>query len=268
MLWLRSLLFNLFFFGWTTLCVVLGLPALVSKNAVQALGAVWIRVALVALRLIVGLDHRVVGREHIQSGPAIYAAKHQSSWDTLVFKTVLGRPAYVVKQELTWIPLFGWLLRRGGAISVDRAGGGSALRHMLARAREALADGQPIVIYPEGTRVSVGGRRAHQSGVAALYKQLGVPVVPVALNSGMFWGRRGFLKRPGRITLEFLPPIPPGLPRKTFLPRLADAIDPASERLAQAAGGASVGEAVDNSAVIHQSRPVDRAKSEDISTLA
>src|SRR5690606_19992828 len=165
---------NVFFFGWTTLCVLLGLPALVSKNAVQALGSVWIRVVLAALRLIVGLDHVVIGREHIQSGPAIYAAKHQSTWDTLVFKTVLGRPAYVVKQELTWIPLFGWLLRRGGAISVDRAGGGAALRRMIAAARHAVADGQPIVIYPEGTRAAVGERRAHQPGVAALYTQLGL----------------------------------------------------------------------------------------------
>jgi 1-acyl-sn-glycerol-3-phosphate acyltransferase len=253
MLWLRSLLFNAFFFGWTTLCVLLGLPALVSKNAVQALGGIWIRVTLAALRLIVGLDHRVSGREHIQAGPAIYAAKHQSTWDTLVFKTVLGRPAYVVKQELTWIPLFGWLLRRGGAIAVDRAGGGAAVRRMIAEARRAIADGQPIVIYPEGTRAAVGERRAHQPGVAALYSQLGLPVVPVALNSGLFWGRRGFRKTPGRITLEFLPPIPPGLPRKTFLPQLAEAIDSASDRLAGSMrGGTAVGKAVDSSAVIHR----------------
>jgi 1-acyl-sn-glycerol-3-phosphate acyltransferase len=230
--WIRSALFNLFFFGWTALLAILGLPALLSKRSVHALGGLWVGGIFMVLRALIGLHHRIEGRENMHPAPVIYAAKHQSAWDTLVFKLLLDRPAYVVKQELTWIPLFGWYLRRSGAIAVDRAGGGRALKRMLRQARAAIADGQPIVIYPEGTRTAVGARRPYQPGVAALYTQLELPVVPVALNSGLFWPRRGFTKRAGIVTLSLLPPIPPGLPRKAFMARLEQEIEQGAEALA------------------------------------
>jgi 1-acyl-sn-glycerol-3-phosphate acyltransferase len=231
--WLRSLAFNIFFFGWTALLAILGLPALLAKDAVQGLGRFWIGGVLLVLRSVVGLGYRVEGREHMLPAPVIYAAKHQSAWDTLIIKLLLDRPAYVLKQELTWIPLFGWYLVRSGAIAVDRAGGGKALKRMLRQARAAIADRQPIVIYPEGTRTAVGAQRPYHPGVAALYSQLNIPVVPVALNSGLFWRRREFRKRPGMVTLRFLPPIPPGLPRKDFMSELQQRIEEASRALAK-----------------------------------
>lgn len=233
---LRSLLFNLLFFGWTALLLILALPVLLlPRRATYALGAAWVRVIFALLRRIVGLRHRVVGAEHRPPGPAIYAAKHQSSWDTLVFALLLDEPAYVLKRELMFIPVFGWYLARAGMIPVDRAGGGRALRRMLKAARRAVAEGRPLVIFPEGTRTGPGERRPYQPGVAALYGQLGLPVVPIALNSGRFWGRRQFRKRPGVITLEFLPPIEPGRRRQDFLETLQARIEAASDRLAAAA---------------------------------
>jgi len=232
---LRSLLFNFLFALWTGLIFVLSLPTLVlPRGAVWWMGGLWVRGALLLLRAIVGLGHRVRGAEHRVAGPAIYAAKHQSAWDTLVFPLLLDKPAYVLKQELIRVPLFGSYLKQCGMIPVDRQGGGAALKRMLKAARAAVAQGRSILIYPEGTRTPPGERRPYHPGVAALYGDLGVPVVPVALNSGLFWGRRAFRKRPGTITIEFLPAIPPGLPRREFMQELQARMEGASERLVAA----------------------------------
>ncbi len=232
---IRSLLFNLLFALWTALIFVLSLPTLVlPRGAIWWMGGLWVRGALLLLRAIVGLGHRVRGSEHRIAGPAIYAAKHQSAWDTLVFPLLLEQPAYVLKQELIRVPLFGSYLKQCGMIPVDRQGGGGALKQLLKAARAAIADGRSILIYPEGTRTPPGERRPYQPGVAALYGDLGVPVVPVALNSGLFWGRRSFHKRPGTITIEFLPPIEPGLPRREFMAELQERMEGASQRLAAA----------------------------------
>lgn len=152
------------------------------------------------------------------------------------FALPLRLPAYVLKRELMRIPLFGLYLRCAGMIPVDRTGGGGALKQMVAKARAAAAAGRHLLIYPAGTRTPPGERRAYHPGVAALYGQLDLPVVPVALNSGLFWGRRAFMKRPGVITVEFLPPIPPGLPRKQFMAELQARIETATERLVAAPG--------------------------------
>lgn len=230
---LRSLLFNVAFAAWTGIVFLLSLPTLaMPRRAVWAMGRLWSRGSLSLLRAIVGLGHRVRGGEHRPAGPAIYAVKHQSAWDTLVFPLLLDEPAYVLKRELMNVPLFGAYLKRCGMIAVDRQGGGPALKRMLAAARAAAADGRPILIYPEGTRTAPGQRRPYHPGVAALYGDLGLPVVPVALNSGLFWGRRSFRKRSGTIIIEFLAPIAPGLPRRVFMERLQGSIEEASARLA------------------------------------
>ncbi|MEX2009222.1 MAG: lysophospholipid acyltransferase family protein [Dongiaceae bacterium] len=230
---LRSIAFNLLMYGWCVAIMVIGSPVLLlPRPAVFVVARLWARGILWLLAVTVGLRHRQARPENRISGPAIYASKHQSAWDTLVFMTLLDRPAYVVKRELTFVPLFGWYLLRTGVIPVDRAGGARELRRLTAAARAAVADGQPLVIFPEGTRVAPGARHPYHPGVAALYGQLGVPVVPVALNSGLFWGRRRFVKRPGVITLEFLPAIPPGLPRRAFMAELERRIDDATARLA------------------------------------
>lgn len=171
--------------------------------------------------------------------PCIIASKHQSAWDTMIFALLIRRPSHILKRELLWVPVFGWYLLRAGGIPIDRKGGAAALKRMIAAARHTISEGRHIVIFPEGTRVAVGARVPYHPGVAALYSQLKVPVVPVALNSGLFWGRRTFVKRPGRIVLEFLEPIPPGLPRREFLEVLQQRIESASADLVtEASAGA------------------------------
>lgn len=232
MIFLRSLLFNLAFYGWTLLLGVLALPmVLAPRRAVMVFGTWWSGTVLSLARAIAGIDYEFRGAELIPKRPVIIAMKHQSAWDTLAVPVLLGDVAIVLKRELLWIPLYGWYANRAGMIAVDRGAGASALKSMLRRARAVALAGRPIVIFPEGTRVAVGASRAYHPGVAALYSQLGFPVVPVAVTSGLCWPRRTFLKRPGCILVEALPPIPPGLDRRAFLTALQSAIDGATERL-------------------------------------
>lgn len=234
---LRALLFYLVFFGSGALFLPLALPALVMPRRVAVrVGEAWLTVVLAALRLVCGLSHELRGRENLPVTPCIIAAKHQSAWDTIAFNTFIDDAAYVIKKELTRIPVFGWMLTKADMVPVDRAAGAKALRHMVATARARLAEGRHIVIFPEGTRTAPGERRAYHPGVAALYTQLAVPVVPVALNSGLFWPRRAFLKRPGRIVVEILPAIAPGLPRADFMRQLEAAIEEATARLCASDG--------------------------------
>ena len=166
------------------------------------------------------------------------AMKHQSTWDTLILPIVLGDPACVLKRELLFVPFYGWYAARAGSISVDRKAGASALRRLVTAARPIAAQGRPIVIFPEGTRAGPGVRLAYQSGVAALYQALALPLVPAAVNSGFFWGRRSFVKRPGRIVLEFLEPIPPGRPRRAVMAELEQRIETATALLLREAEAA------------------------------
>jgi 1-acyl-sn-glycerol-3-phosphate acyltransferase len=228
----RSLLFAVLALTWTALLTIVYLPLLaLPRRIVQRAAALWSRGVLGLLAATCGLRHRVVGFERLPAGPAIIAAKHQSAWDTVIFHRLFDDPVYVLKGELLAVPLFGWYLRKTGNIAIDRAAGVRAIRTMLPAARRLAAEGARIVVFPEGTRVPPGGRRRYNPGIAALYQQVPVPVVPVALNSGLFWGRRGFLKRPGVITLEFLEPMPSGLNRDGFLAELERRIERATARL-------------------------------------
>jgi 1-acyl-sn-glycerol-3-phosphate acyltransferase len=199
----------------------------------------WARGVMALLARLVGLRHQVRGSGHLPTGPVVLAAKHQSAWDTVIFYLLFDGPVYVLKKELLAIPIAGWYLRRVGMVGVDRRGGAPALKAMIAGVEAALADGRAVVIFPEGTRTAPGERRPYYPGVAALYTRLGAPVVPVALNSGLFWPRRAFLKRPGRIALEFLPPMAPGLGRRAFTAELERRIEYACARLAAAGPGAT-----------------------------
>ena len=229
----RSLAFNLAFYVWGLSMHVISLPLLLlPRQATQWSGGLWVRGALWLLRVLCGIRHEIRGREHLPDGACLVASKHQSAWDTLIFSQLLKDEAYVLKQELIWFPLFGLFLLKSGVVPVDRAGGATALRKMVAAAKRFVAQDRPLVIFPEGTRTPPGSRRPYHPGVAALYRQLEVPAVPVALNSGLLWGRNSFLKKPGTIVLEFLPPIAPGLDRKAFLRELEERIETASDRLA------------------------------------
>jgi len=232
MIWIRSALFNVVFFSWTTLAVLVAVPVLaMPQRAMVAYARTWARSVLLLLRLICGLSHRVVGRERVPAGGVIIASKHQSAWDTIAFFAVFGAPVYILKRELLLIPFFGWCLLKAGMIAVDRKGKAAAMRNVMARAEEALAIGRQIVIFPQGTRVPPGEKRPYQPGAVGLYTQLKTTVVPVALDSGRFWARRSFLKRPGTITLEFLEPIAPGLTRAAAQRLIEERIETASDRL-------------------------------------
>ncbi len=228
----RSLFFNLVLFGTGAVFLSLVLPALLLPRRFTILiGKIWFSFLLAALRLICGVSYEVRGFENIPATPAIIAAKHQSAWDTFAFHLFIEDGAYVIKQELTRIPVYGWFLIKAAMVPVDRGAGAKALRQMVKTARSRVAEERHIVIFPEGTRTAPGESRDYHPGVAALYSQLDVPVVPVALNSGLYWPRRAFLKRPGRIVVEILPPIPRGLPRREFMARLRSAIEDTSDRL-------------------------------------
>jgi 1-acyl-sn-glycerol-3-phosphate acyltransferase len=235
---LRSLLFQLLSNIWSWSLMILCLPLLLGpRRWVVAAGRFWIGGLHWLLRTVCGLDYEVTGREHLPEGPCIIASKHQSAWDTIAMPAIFPDPAFVLKRELLWIPLFGLYLAKAENLAVDRSGGSAALRRMVEDARAIAAEGRKIVIYPEGTRTAPGRRIAYHPGVAALYQQLQLPVTPVALDSGLYWARRRLLKRPGRIQVEIRPPIPPGLPRREFMRRLESEIEDSSDRLRTRATG-------------------------------
>lgn len=233
MLLLRSLLFNLYLWLWTALLVVVLLPAapFLQPAGIRRFAAFWMRGIHLGLRSIAGLDHRIQGLEHLPPGPCIIASKHQSSFETLLFHTIRPDLAIGLKEELTRIPLFGWYLKLAGNIAIDRGGAAKAMRSLIKGAEAAVAAGLSILIFPEGNRRPVGAPPDYKPGVAALYKALDVPVVPVALDSGRFWARRSFAKQPGTITVRFLEPIPPGLDRQSFMRLLEERIETATTAL-------------------------------------
>ncbi|MEZ5934171.1 MAG: lysophospholipid acyltransferase family protein [Alphaproteobacteria bacterium] len=227
-----SILFNIAFWLWGVVMTLLALPVLLMPRATMVRHAErWERGIQWLLRTLVGLDYRVLGEENRRERAVIYAIKHQSAWDTVTTHLLIDDPAIALKQELTKIPIFGPCLRHAGMIEIARGQGTRALRSLIEGARAAIARGSPVVIFPEGTRVPPGEKGEYHPGVAALYKQLQLPVVPVALNSGLFWARRSFIKRPGTIQVSFLEPIQPGLERKPFMAELERRIEAETDRL-------------------------------------
>jgi 1-acyl-sn-glycerol-3-phosphate acyltransferase len=233
---LRSLLFNAVFFGLGGIGLILGMPLLLGPRRLQRRAMRWLSSGMVRLFCrIIGVELRVMGREHLPgAGPALIAAKHQSAFDTLVWFMLLPDVAYVMKRELFSIPLYGWYSRRAPMIGVDRAGGGKALRRMMRNAQELARGGRQIVIFPEGTRTAPGQRAPYQPGIVALASALKLPVIPVATNSGAFWGRRSFVKRPGVLEIHILPPLQ--APREALLDQLERAIEAGQLRLERGPG--------------------------------
>jgi len=230
---IRSLVFNVYFFALTafglfTYGVLLPFPRAVFQEAVR----LWQRLVFGALAGICGLRWEVRGLERIPKGAAVFACKHQSAWDTMAFYALVTDPAYVLKKELMRIPFWGWYATKTRQVVVDRRAGLRALKELAAAARERLAEGRQVVIFPQGTRVAPGAHRPYQPGVFAIYDATDAPVFPVALNSGLFWGRRSFRKHPGVITIDILEPMPRGMDRKPFTAELELRIEETSARLA------------------------------------
>lgn len=232
-LWARSVLFNLVFIFWTvvptaTFLWILFLPQEKVFKAVTF----WQRSLALFEKKILKLDYRIVGWEHVPDGPCIVASKHQSAWETCKLNVLFGNPAIVLKKELTYVPIWGWYAKASGLIPIDRKAGVRAIQIMMKAARAAKERGRKIVIFPQGTRVRPGAHKPYRVGVAGLYQELNLPVVPMAVNSGLFWPKGAFFKKPGTVTIEFLPPIEPGLPRSAFMHKLEAQLEAASDRLA------------------------------------
>lgn len=227
---IRSAIFHLVFYVWGVATALLCTPLLLGPTS-WTLGMfhVWGRGNVVLLRLICGVKVEVRGKEHIPQGPALVAPKHQCMFDVFAQFTWLPASVFVMKKELNLIPWFGWYAAKVGTIDIDRSGGAAALKKMVARAKALFAKDRQVVIFPEGTRGKPGVKGDYKPGVAALYRELDVPVHPVATNSGVHW--RKFLRTPGTIVFEYLEPIPPGLKRGEFMRTLEDRIETASERL-------------------------------------
>ena len=229
MSWLTSILSAIVFYIGTSVLVILMLPVCLSARIAPLAGRLWGRFASF-VAWISGISFRLEG--NVPKGKqVIYAVKHQSAWETMVLFWVLYDPIIVMKQELMRIPFIGWVFKRTGSIGVDRSAGMAALKKLKRDALIALETGRPLLIFPQGTRVLPRTEAPYQIGVYALYSATGLPVVPVALNSGSFWPRKGIWKYPGCITLEFLPEIAPGLPRAAFMATLEEQIEHATARL-------------------------------------
>lgn len=224
MTFLRSLLFNAIFFPVSATVAVVGLLLLAAPRSwMVAYIHVWAKGVMLLLRVVCGIRVEVRGRENLPDGPAIIASNHQSAFDTIVWVALLPNAVYVLKKELLSIPVWATVAQRCGHIAVDRAAGGTAMRGLVRDAKAALAAGRPIVIFPEGTRGAPGEHLPFQPGVAGL-ATLGAPVIPVATDSGVLWGRRAFAKKPGTITLVVMPALPSSLPRKAMMDALRDTI--------------------------------------------
>lgn len=232
LLYLRSALFYpVLYINWAVF-LILGSWLLLGPRRWAMTGlAAHGRATVWLLRVICGTKMEVRSHEKLLPGPVIVAAKHQAAWDTFALISLMRDPALVMKAELLSIPLYGAFCRKFELIPIQRELGPAALRQMAREARSRAAEGREILIFPEGTRKSPGAPPDYKPGIIFLYQDLKLPVCPLALNSGAFWPRHSFLRYPGTIVVEFLDPIPPGLPRHEFMNRLESAIETASGKL-------------------------------------
>jgi 1-acyl-sn-glycerol-3-phosphate acyltransferase len=228
----RSIVFNLLFYLNTAALVLFGLVLLVfPRKTMVGLSQTWGRVNTWLMAVVCNTKLEMRGLEKLPTGGYIVAAKHQSTYETFALCPFIPDLTYIYKRELNWVPVFGWLLMKADQISVNRGARSAALASMTAQAKEKVAHGRQIIIFPEGTRTAPGAPPAYKYGIAHLYDELDVPCVPVALNAGLFWGRRSFMRYPGTIVMEVLEPIPPGMDKKDFVQLLTTRIEDATNRL-------------------------------------
>lgn len=232
MLVVRSITFNVLFYLTLLVLMIFGAPAMLGgRRGVFVLVKAWRASSVWLLETICGLKVEYRGVENIPPGATLIAAKHQSFLETFALLKYAPDFAIVLKRQLTWIPFFGLYLIVSKQIAIDRARGRQALQQIEEAAKPVLAAGRQIFIYPEGTRRPPGAPPRYKMGVTALYAANDAPCLPVALNTGLFWRRRGFLRRPGLAVIEYLPPIAPGLSRDAFAKKLEAGIEAACDRL-------------------------------------
>jgi 1-acyl-sn-glycerol-3-phosphate acyltransferase len=228
----RSLLFNALFYLNLIGHMIVALPTLVLPYPIlRAFIRSYARTSLWLLRAVCGTRVEWRGMEKIPDGACLIACKHQSLWETFALYVALRDPTYILKRELMWIPLYGWYAWKARLIPVNRSAGLAAMTRMTALAQKELQHARQLIIFPEGTRRAPGAEPAYKPGVIHLYSKVGVPCVPLALNSGLFWPRRSLRRYPGTIVVEALDPIPPGLDRQTFASQLQNSVETATARL-------------------------------------
>ena len=234
-IFLRSLPFNLVCYPNFIFWLIVALPTLaMPRKALMHIAIWWAQTNILLMRVICNIKVEYRGVEKIPKGPLIVAAKHQSMWETISLLQFFDAPFFVLKRELLRIPLFGQYLMKANMVAIDRSSGRQALLKLIKRAGEEVRRGRQFVLFPEGTRRPAGAPPGNKAGVSLIYADCGVACLPVALNSGLFWPRRTFLRYPGTLVVEFLDPLPPGLPRTEFLARIQAVIEEATERLVAA----------------------------------
>ena len=234
----KSLLFYIILFLFSFLIpTIFFIPSIIFKsNKIADYGAkIWAQIIMFSLKNICGINYQIINKHNIPNYPCIFACKHQSMWETIIMHLIIKQPVYAYKTELLKIPFYGWFLNAMSGIKVQRKGGASALKHVLQQAKKYLSKNQSIVIFPQGTRVEVFGKilqYPYQPGIIALYQNCQVPVVPIALNSGIFWPKKLFSHKSGTILIEFLPPINIGLNKQQFIQTLTQQLEEKSQQLA------------------------------------
>ena len=227
MLFIRSLFCNIFCYSCLAMgCIVTSIVGVFSRRATVKLWTnVFLPSVLFFFKTFAGVTIEVRGKQYIQKEPALYASKHESAVETYMLSTIVKDMAFVLKKELTYIPVFGWAQYFYGMIAVDRSAGGAAMKGMLKSAKQRIAEGRSVVIFPEGTRVKPGVSGEYKPGLLFLAQNLNVPVVPVALNTGLFWGKNSFLRYSGKVIVEFMEPMPDNLNKKEFMNLLQQKIE-------------------------------------------
>jgi 1-acyl-sn-glycerol-3-phosphate acyltransferase len=231
---IRSTLFNVFLPIWTVFISTILSPLIIFRNTkvMSILGISWSYVMIGALRVICNIKTEIVGVENLPTSPCIIACKHQSVVETAFFLQYLKFPVYVIKKELLKIPFYGSFLGRMGMIPIDRVGGMASLKQLLRDCEKALNEKRSIIIFPEGTRVRPGISVEYHAGIAALHSKFpNIPIVPVAVNSGLFWPKNSWLKYPGTIILKVLEPITHKMDKDELLKYLKTEIDVNSDEL-------------------------------------
>lgn len=230
---LRSILFNTAFYLNLIIRMIVLSPVffLLPRKKAWAIPKGWVRSNHWLLAKIAGATFEIEGLENIPEGSYIFAPKHQSFWDAYALLPWLDDPFYILKRELTWIPLFGWYIKKQRMVPVDRSARGKAMAAVMDRTKAEMESGRQLIIYPEGTRRPPGAPPEYKYGIARLYRDLQVPVVPVVMHPGLFWPRRKFIRQPGHFKVRILPAVMPGMEPDAFLAHLIDVMETASDRL-------------------------------------
>ena len=230
---IRSLAFTIAFYLTTFLQIIIYTPFyfFMPRKKAWIIPKTWARITMFLLKIIAGTNYKIEGLENIPKGACIIAPKHQSAWETMALCIYLDDPTLVLKRELMWIPFFGWFMAKVGMIPIDRGSPIKAMKAVINGAREKAADGRQIVIFPEGTRQEPGAEPSYKPGIIPIYNELSLPVIPIALNAGLYWPRSSFLRYPGTIIVRVLPAIEPGLNKRDFLKTLQDVTETACDDL-------------------------------------